>query len=331
MINDICRTGWRPDEAADSCEDPHVNPNNRIIADHFLKAARHHASEAFLTFLTEDPPPMAYTVAAHHAGSCVELLSKSLLAEIDMTLIIETTHEATMLSYLSSGRFNILNWLRSARTISASSALKMIQEVHRVPNEDRFGSFILDARNAAVHAGLAPANPILLADELADFLRFFLPSKYQLTEEDSTIDDSQTFLPQPANKIVADRFNVRIGAVRKKINSAKRKSDSLLKTLSSSGKSDDEIITILTDKEMVSWASHLSHCDDQNQQECPACGHQAVAGLTILDVYEEFEGPGEWSQVVDFEHSLACGVCMLALTDNELSVLSLSEEPVRYP
>ena len=57
---------------------------------------------------------------------------------------------------------------------------------------------------------------------------------------------------------------------------------------------------------------------------CPACASDAHV-LGILDVWDEYDGPGETSLDWTIEAVLRCGVCGLTLIEPQMMAIDISD------
>ena len=275
------------------------------LTQHLLDAAAHHASRCY-QLIESGPSHHVPLDIAQHGGACVELLAKAIVAHEHAALLVDPKDANSQPAILARGREVRIDDFRKVSTIGASSALKMASAVLRgsVPGDE---AQLLIERNAAVHAALAPLDVTRLGDRLASWLRSVLPSLNV---------DLASFLGPEASKYVEVRFSESRISAQQAVLGARHRFESLLKSVPSGS-----WLKVKAEKEKAPLSEHH---DFDDVVTCPACASDAHV-LGILDVWDEYDGPGETSLDWTIEAVLRCGVCGLTLIEPQMMAIDISD------
>ncbi len=276
------------------------------LAAHLLDAAVHHARGCFMGF---DGEAMAVGLErAYHAGAFVEFLSKATVAAVAPALLVEPNDLESQAAVLRLGGSVDPTAMANMRTIAAMRALQMSEAATCRPKSEA-ARRILSLRNGAVHMAITPADELEIPDLLAAWIRMVFPV-VGLTEDD--------FLGEEVAKVMAEAFGDLQVRTRKKIKEAGDRFHSWF-----DGKNPTQQALIRAAKEDLAKAPRHDYLE---QIGCPACDSQAWL-LGQLDVWGEYEGPGETSLEWAIAMELLCGVCGLELDEVELAAIGIEPQP----
>ncbi|RDV46876.1 hypothetical protein DOE76_02270 [Leifsonia sp. ku-ls] len=221
---------------------------------------------------------------AYHAGACVELVSKSVLARSHPFLLREQKEWVMNGKALAS---TVAEW-RNERTLNAGHALSAACTILGVRLRASAAEILKD-RNAAAHLGFPPADPAGLIEKVALWL-------FELQSLEVTLGEQIT-------SELANSVTHRHAWTAARLASAKK---SFIEEPSA---------------ERRAWAADPSvHSDGERPVRCPACEHTATE-FTFVDVEVEYAGPGEYTTSPIFDLLLRCPYCGLELNDFDLRSL----------
>ncbi|WP_345763385.1 hypothetical protein [Diaminobutyricibacter sp. McL0608] len=258
------------------------------LAQHLLHVATKHALEV-LTCDQGTADEFARLVAAEHAGACVELSSKSILASHHPTLVLD-------------GQFNAKHWesvmdpnqspkgLKDIRTLDAGASATKACLLLGVDVKDS-AKQLLAARNAAVHMGIAPYSIVDTVGRLTSWLRALIAAGIDLPAE--VLTKQELSLQE-----MKSRVELRITMAR----------------LHTRNTPDPDLLSTFSELE--------NHYDEVDQVVCPACGNAARLFQNLVDVEHYYSGGEELLDPV-WEWDLRCPFCRLELSDGEIEAADI--------
>lgn len=258
------------------------------LAQHFLQVATFHALEVLsCDHATSDQ--FALLVAAEHAGACVELSSKSVLADQHPTLVLDSRLKPEHWE-LVMDESRVPHDLIEIRTLDASVAAIKACLLLGV-DATKHASHLLAGRNAAVHMGVGPMDIVDTIGHLTSWLRALIEAGVELP--------SEILLKQESSlEEVRNRAHLRLTMAK----------------LHTRDEPDPDLLATFAELE--------EHYDNVDDIVCPACGRGARLFQTLVEVERYYSGGDELLDPV-WEWDIRCPYCRLELGDAEIEAADI--------
>lgn len=308
-----------PDRHCEAPADHGSTAQGDAVAEHLYLAARHHSDTA--RALRDSSDRHERTDAAIHAGAAVELLSKALLAAVDVRLLSDgraTSHALLELiaEREATGSLGVSPRLPS-KSLMAGPALELASRLNaKVSGARSAGGRVLQARNAAAH--MAELDDAELANTINDMETFAAAAVGALGRQAIEFLGASRFADWTAEQ--ERRRQAAEAAVSEKVTAAKDAYHHLTNGLPE--EKLKELNGLLTSRVFQKLG------DDGWEVECPACEYGDAWLSWEADYDYDYDG-----SVVGGVRLLGldCPRCGLQLDGDEVEAAGLDTDDYREP